>query len=115
MRAILGIRLADHQKSRGGKTPGHNRGGLKEAIEDGVTGLIVPPGNSAALAAAMIRLLENPELAARLGREGQERVRQRFSLDAMVHATEDLYQSLIEKQRRVPRAEPNRARPGGSV
>ena len=90
-------------------------GGTPEAIEDGVTGLIVPPGNSAALAAAMIRLLENPELAARLGREGQERVRQRFSLDAMVHATEDLYQSLIEKQRRVPRAEPNRARPGGSV
>jgi glycosyltransferase involved in cell wall biosynthesis len=77
-----------------------NVGGTPEAIDDGVTGLLVPPGDSASLAAAIARLLEDRELAARLGHAGRQSVRQRFSADTMVRATESLYDSLLERRGR---------------
>jgi L-malate glycosyltransferase len=77
-------------------------GGTPEAVEDGVTGLLVPPGDAGALARAINRLLSDPDLAARLGQSGREFVRRRFSMDAMVRATERLYHTLLEKRRGVP-------------
>jgi L-malate glycosyltransferase len=77
-------------------------GGTPEAIQDGVTGVLVPPGDSLALAGAIHRLLADPELAARLGHGGRQFVRRQFSMDAMVQATEHLYHSLLEKRRRLP-------------
>jgi glycosyltransferase involved in cell wall biosynthesis len=77
-------------------------GGTPEAIQDGVTGMLVPPGDSPALAKAIHQLLADPELAARLGQAGRQFVCRRFSMDAMVQATERLYHSLLEKRRRVP-------------
>jgi glycosyltransferase involved in cell wall biosynthesis len=47
-------------------------GAIPELVQDGVTGLLVPPGDPASLAAAIRRLLEAPELAAALGRAGRE-------------------------------------------
>jgi glycosyltransferase involved in cell wall biosynthesis len=77
-------------------------GGTPEAIQDGVTGLLVPPGDSPAMAGAIHRVLADPELATRLGQGGRQLVRRRFSMDTMVQATERLYHSLLEKRRRVP-------------
>jgi glycosyltransferase involved in cell wall biosynthesis len=77
-------------------------GGTPEAIEDGVTGMLVPPGDSVALARAIHQVLADRELAARLGENGRQLVRRRFSLDAMVRATDRLYHSLLEQRRRVP-------------
>ncbi|MBI4485114.1 MAG: glycosyltransferase [Acidobacteria bacterium] len=74
-------------------------GGTPEAIEDGVNGLLVPPGDSGALARAIDRLLADPGLAARYGQAGRERIAQRFSMDRMVNATEQLYRSLLDKRR----------------
>ena len=54
-------------------------GGNPEVIDDGVSGLLVPPRDSAALAAAMGRLLENEDLALRLGQAGMRRVSELFS------------------------------------
>jgi glycosyltransferase involved in cell wall biosynthesis len=71
-------------------------GGNPEVVEDGVSGLLVPPRDSAALAAAMARLLEDPDLALRLGRAGMRRVSELFSIDGSVHQTEHLYQRLVE-------------------
>jgi glycosyltransferase involved in cell wall biosynthesis len=81
-------------------------GGTPEAIEDGVTGLLVPPGDSHALATAITRLLEHPDLAARLGCAARESVQRRFSLEAMVRATENLYHGLLEKRRLLPLSTP---------
>lgn len=58
--------------------------GTPEVIEDGVSGLLVPPNNVAAIASALLRLAQDPALRARLGRVGQETVRTRFRPSAMV-------------------------------
>ena len=54
--------------------------GIPEIVADGETGYLVPPGDPAALAAAMRRLLEDYALAERLGRAGRERARDLFDL-----------------------------------
>lgn len=60
---------------------GSNVGGLAEVVEDGLTGILVPQGNSGALATALIELLSDKDKADKMGRMGQVRARQRFSLD----------------------------------
>ena len=58
-------------------------GGLPEIVEDSVTGLLVPPGDAAALAAALERALSDPELARRLGSAGRRRANELFSAQRM--------------------------------
>ncbi|AYM64414.1 glycosyltransferase family 4 protein [Agrobacterium fabrum] len=55
-------------------------GGVAEIIRDGETGLLVPPGDASALAAALGTILSDPALAQRLGQSGREDVSDRFSL-----------------------------------
>jgi glycosyltransferase involved in cell wall biosynthesis len=62
-------------------------GGLLDLVADGETGIHVPPGDVAALRSALRRLLDDPELRRRLGEAGRERVRERFSWDAVTDAT----------------------------
>jgi glycosyltransferase involved in cell wall biosynthesis len=66
-------------------------GGTPEAVEDGVTGLLVPPGDSDALASAIRRLRADPALARRLGAAGRQRVERHFDVVRMVRAYEALY------------------------
>jgi glycosyltransferase involved in cell wall biosynthesis len=68
-------------------------GGLLDAVEDGVTGLLVPPRDPAALRAAIERLLEDPALRTRLGAAARERARERFSWEAATRATLEAYRS----------------------
>ena len=72
-------------------------GGNSEAVEQGATGLLVPPRDSAALAQAICRLLDCPDLSSRFGQAGRERVIQRFSLERMVQETESLYLDLLNR------------------
>jgi len=72
-------------------------GGNPEAVEDGISGLLVPPRNPPLLAEAIFRLLEKPEEAARLGQAARRRVEEHFSIDRMVRQTERLYRSLLER------------------
>ena len=74
-------------------------GGIPEAVEDGATGLLVAPRDPAALARAIGLVLEDRDLAWRLGQAGRERVIQHFGLDDMVRQTEALYASLLERRR----------------
>ncbi len=66
-------------------------GGIPEMITDGVTGLLVPPHDPPALAAAIVRLLRDHQLADTLGRAGHDLVHDRFCVQLMVKAVEDLY------------------------
>jgi glycosyltransferase involved in cell wall biosynthesis len=69
-----------------------NVGGLPEAVVDGETGLLVPPGDVTALRAALERLLGDAELRARLGAAGRDRVRERFSREVAATATLAAYE-----------------------
>ena len=66
-------------------------GGLVDAVEDGVTGLLVPPGDVEAIRHAVSRLLEDTALRRRLGEAARERARQRFSAEACRDALADVY------------------------
>jgi len=66
-------------------------GGVPEIVEDGATGLLVPPGDAAALAATLEQLLADAELRRRLGAAGRERVRVWFDLAGLQRAHLELY------------------------
>ena len=68
-----------------------NVGGIPEMVEDGVTGLLVPPHDPVALAAAIRRLLDDHPFADTLGRAGHDLVHDRFCLELMVRAVEAIY------------------------
>ena len=68
-----------------------NVGGVPEVIEHNQSGLLVQPGDPAALAAAIGELLDQPAVRARLGGAARERANTEFSLSAMVERYEELY------------------------
>jgi len=70
-------------------------GGPAEIVEDGVTGLLTPPGDAEGLAAAVDRLLDDDALRARLGRTARDAARTRFSARGMASRFEDVYDWLI--------------------
>src|SRR5438445_4273202 len=66
-------------------------GGTPEIILDGVDGLLVPPRNPPALADAILRVLQDADLARRLSRNGQARMRTHFSYDRLIAQLEQIY------------------------
>jgi glycosyltransferase involved in cell wall biosynthesis len=71
-------------------------GSVAEVVRDGETGLLVPPEDPAALAAAMRQLLGQEELRRRLGAEGRRLVLERFTADRMARSFRALYDELLE-------------------
>jgi glycosyltransferase involved in cell wall biosynthesis len=70
-------------------------GGIPEAVRDGDTGLLVPPGDIGALRTAINALLANNEQRQRLGANGKIRMEQEFGIDAMVEGNLAVYRELI--------------------
>jgi 2-deoxystreptamine N-acetyl-D-glucosaminyltransferase/2-deoxystreptamine glucosyltransferase len=70
-------------------------GGLLDLVVDGETGLLVPPGDVAALRAALERLLGDPDLRRRLGEAARARVEERFSWPAVTDATIAAYEEAL--------------------
>lgn len=70
-------------------------GGVPEIIRADETGILVEPQDAKALARAMVWALTNPAQAGQLARQGQAMVRQRFSVEAMVKATNRVYHEVI--------------------
>jgi glycosyltransferase involved in cell wall biosynthesis len=71
-------------------------GGIPELIVDGESGILVPPADPHALAAAVARLLVDRALAVRLATAAAKRARDRFSLDRVVSETGALYRALLD-------------------
>jgi glycosyltransferase involved in cell wall biosynthesis len=65
--------------------------GNEDVVADGENGLLVPPGDPEALAAAIRRLIDDPALATRMGRRSREIVESRFSLAAVMNQLRDAY------------------------
>lgn len=72
-----------------------NVGGVPEAVLDGETGLLVPPGDPKMLAEGILSLLRDPEKARTLGGAGRRRVLDTFPLAKMVREIEDLYGTIL--------------------
>jgi glycosyltransferase involved in cell wall biosynthesis/phosphoheptose isomerase len=70
-------------------------GGLLDSIDDGTTGLLVPPRDVDATAAAIRRLAEDPALAERMGRAGRARVQELFSWERVADLTEESYREAL--------------------
>ncbi len=70
-------------------------GGVGELVEDGVNGLLVPPGDPAKLASAISRIFDDAKLARRLGNRARADVSERYSFERMVSAFDDLYRAEL--------------------
>jgi len=71
-------------------------GGNSEVVVDGESGLLVPAADAPALAAAVVKLLQSPELASEMAQAGRRRVAERYPESAMVRRLEDLYLGLLD-------------------
>ncbi len=70
--------------------------GVNEAVVNGVTGLLSETGDLAALSDNIIKLLENPDLRARMGRAGRAHVEKNFDIRAQTRQLEAIYQEVID-------------------
>lgn len=74
---------------------GFNAGGVTEAVANEKTGLLVPPEDVAALAAAIARLADDAELRQQFADAGRLRMRNEFSIDTMADQHIELYESVL--------------------
>ena len=72
--------------------------GIPEVVDDGVTGTLVSPRDSRALADAIVDLLTHPEKARAFGKAGRRRVEEKFTLDRMLDETFALYDELLARK-----------------
>jgi len=74
-------------------------GGIGSMVEHERTALVVPPRDPVSLADALLRLLREPQTAARLGRAANERYRERYTTAIMTRALEDLFARVAQRGR----------------
>jgi glycosyltransferase involved in cell wall biosynthesis len=67
-------------------------------VSDGETGLVVPPSDAEALARAIERVLQDPDLASRMGRSGREKLETCFSAERMAGETVEVYSDLLSRR-----------------
>ena len=72
--------------------------GLRDVVEDGVNGFLVPPRDPAAIADAVLRLVRAPELRASFGKRSRQRAVSRFDLSVVAEHTQSLYRALLQRK-----------------
>jgi len=70
-------------------------GGIGEAVEDGNSGFLFPPGDIKKLGVVLEKLIRHPELRREMGAQGRKRYREYFTLERMVDKTVDLYRAML--------------------
>jgi glycosyltransferase involved in cell wall biosynthesis len=73
-------------------------GGTPEVVTDGLTGLLIPPRDAAALAGALERLLGDPAGAKKLGEKARKHVEESYSLERLGREINEIYQELVTKK-----------------
>ncbi len=91
----LGLSIMEAQAA-GIPVVASNVGGIYTIIKDDQSGLLLPPGDSASLAEAILKLMDNPGRAKEMGEKGREVIRERFSLDKMARDIEGVYKQCVE-------------------
>jgi len=76
-----------------------NVGGNPEVVEDGKTGLLVPPKDPQKIAEAVSKLLDNENKQLEMGRAGLERVKEKFSISKTVREYKEVYLEVLHKGR----------------
>lgn len=74
---------------------GSNVGGIPYLIDNGKNGLIVPPKDSESLAKAIIKTLNNPQLAKKMGENGYKKVKENFTWEKQIKKTNELFRDII--------------------
>ncbi|MCF7804199.1 MAG: glycosyltransferase family 4 protein [Candidatus Marinimicrobia bacterium] len=72
--------------------------GCREIVKNGLNGFLVPPKDSKSLANAIIKLIDNPALRKRMGKNGREMVLKEFTLEKVISDTLNIYQELLKKE-----------------
>ncbi len=70
-------------------------GGIPEIVVDGISGILVPPRDSGALASALLRLLQDEKVRREMGRAGRQRLETHFTRDGMLTVIQDIYAEFL--------------------
>jgi glycosyltransferase involved in cell wall biosynthesis len=89
----LGVVLIEAM-SHGKPVVASDLGGIPDAVENGKTGVLVPPGDPDVLAASLLRLIEDDALATKLGEAGRERAKRLFSWDSIAGRHLEIYENV---------------------
>ena len=73
-------------------------GGIPDLIEEGLNGYLVSPGNEKELASAVVKILNDRDLALKMGRTGRKKMTDRFSAESMVRSIEEVYSELLKRK-----------------
>jgi glycosyltransferase involved in cell wall biosynthesis len=90
--------VAPEAMMRGTAVVASASGGLAEIVQDSQTGFLVPPGDAGALAEALLKLLQDRELAEQMGKAGREVALARFNEQTYVDRFVGLYQTLCQQR-----------------
>lgn len=93
----LGLSIMEAQAA-GVPVIASNVGGIYTIIKDNENGLLIPPKDSSGLASAIMKLMDSPWLAKKMGERGRELVSKNFSLDKMTQRIEEIYRQCVEKE-----------------
>ena len=74
-------------------------GGIPDIVTHGDNGFLVSPGNVPELTGAIKRILDDENLARKMGKAGRNRVNEQFSVDFMVESIEKVYHDLLIRKR----------------
>lgn len=75
-----------------------NCGGIPEIIEDGKSGILFPVGDIDSLATNVVKILQDKNLALKLGKEGKKRVEEKFSIKKCTQKIENIYEEILNKK-----------------
>jgi glycosyltransferase involved in cell wall biosynthesis len=82
---------------------------MPEFVDDGRTGVLVPPSNSNTISESLLALLTNRDCSARMGRAAYERALGLFGWDRFIHTLEQVYERVLDESAAIRKSPERRA------